>query len=425
MLHRFLRVRGSSERLTANPVREWFKQTFSDPQVLLLTIILIVVVAAIMFVANMVAPVIAALVIAFLLDGLVGRLKRIGIGHLIAINVVFVGFVLASLLFVLGLMPVLIRQIGEFIRQAPIMMGEFQDLLMQLPEQYPEFITQEQVRGFMSDLGRAVVDAARVLPSFAGTSVVTLLTAVVYIILVLLLVFFMIKDKQRITEWVSSFLPRDRDLTTDVWRQVNRQIGNYVRGKFWEILIVGGVTYIVFASLGVNFSALLAVITGLSVLIPYVGAAAVTLPVAVVGFVAMGHQHGVALPPDCLRCHPGLGWQPPGADPVQRGRRSAPHCHHCRDPCLWWVVGVLGRVLCHPTGNRRAGSPACLAARIGLAQANLAKNNRRSLSSWCQNQLRWAGGSAKLCFAKTKLFCRAFVLGDGPTPAQRRRVTGA
>ncbi len=269
-------------------IRDWFKQTFSDPQVLLLTILLLAMVAAIMFVASMVAPVIAALVIAFLLDGVVERLKRLGVGHLIAVNLVFAGFILISLLFILGLMPILFRQVGEFVRQAPVMSMEFQALLMQLPEKYPDFVTEEQVHGFISDLGRAIVGGARMLPSFAGTSVVTVLTAIVYIILVLLLVFFMIKDKRKIIDWVGTFLPRDRELTTDVWRQANRQIGNYVRGKFWEILIVGIVTYVVFAALGVNFSALLAVITGLSVLIPYVGAAAVTLPVAVVGFVQWG-----------------------------------------------------------------------------------------------------------------------------------------
>jgi len=270
------------------PIRDWFKQTFSDPQVLLLTIILLVMVALIMFVANMIAPVIAALVIAFLLDGLVERLRRLGVGRLIAVNLVFVCFILVSLLFMLGLLPVLFRQIGEFIRQTPAMTAEFQALLMRLPEKYPDFVTEAQVHSFMADLGRAMVGGARLLPSFAGTSVVTLLTAIVYVILVLLLVFFMIKDKQKIINWVGNFLPRDRDLTTDVWRQVNRQIGKYVRGKFWEILIVGIVTYAVFSALGVNFSALLAVITGLSVLIPYVGAAAVTLPVAVVGFVQWG-----------------------------------------------------------------------------------------------------------------------------------------
>jgi putative permease len=270
------------------PIRDWFKQTFSDPQVLLLTVILLIMVAAIMLVANMVAPVIAALVIAFLLDGVVIKLKRLGLGHLVAVNLVFAGFFLVSLLFLLGLMPVLFRQVSEFVQQAPAMSAGFQDLLLKLPEKFPDLFTVEQIHGLMADMGRAIVGGARLLPSLAGTSLVTFLTAIVYIILVLLLVFFMIKDKEKIIGWINGFLPRDRELTTDVWRQVNRQIGNYVRGKFWEILIVGIVTYVVFAALGVNFSALLAVITGLSVLIPYVGAAAVTVPVALVGFVQWG-----------------------------------------------------------------------------------------------------------------------------------------
>ena len=61
-----------------------------------------------------------------------------------------------------------------------------------------------------------------------------------------------------------------------------------MRGKFWEIVIVGVVTWVVFALLGVDFAILLAVITGFSVLIPYVGAAAVTVPVALIGFVQWG-----------------------------------------------------------------------------------------------------------------------------------------
>ena len=58
--------------------------------------------------------------------------------------------------------------------------------------------------------------------------------------------------------------------------------------KVWEILIVGAVSYVVFALLGLDFAILLAVITGISVLIPYVGAAAVTVPVAAVAFLQYG-----------------------------------------------------------------------------------------------------------------------------------------
>ena len=270
------------------PIRDWFRHTFSDPQVLLLTLLLVIAVIAIVFVAHMVAPVIAALVIAFLLDSLVERLKLRGVRHIVAVIGVYIAFVVAALVFLGGLLPLLTRQTIEFAHQIPQMIATLRDELLTLPERYPDFVTADHVHGVMGDLGRSITGLVHSLPSMAGSSVVNLLTAIVYMILVLLLVFFMIKDKTKILNWLASFLPRERGLTTSVWHEVNDQVGNYVRGKFWEIVIVGVVTWVVFALLGVEFAILLAVITGLSVLIPYVGAAAVTVPVALIGFVQWG-----------------------------------------------------------------------------------------------------------------------------------------
>ncbi len=270
------------------PLRDWFHQTFSDPQVLILTGVLLVALIGIIFVAEMVAPVIAAIVFAFLLDGLVVRLERLRVRKIIAILVVFIGFILMTMLFLLGLLPILFRQVGQFVAQVPVMTQELQGHLLELPQQYPDLVSEAQVRGFMAEIGGSALYLFSSLPSLAGASVVTLMTSVVYIILVLLLVFFMMKDKDKIANWVIGFLPRERDLTTTVWSEVNLQVANYVRGKFWEILIVGVVTYVVFTILGVDFAILLAVMTGLSVLIPFVGAAVVTVPVAVVAFVQWG-----------------------------------------------------------------------------------------------------------------------------------------
>ncbi|WP_257981445.1 AI-2E family transporter, partial [Aeromonas salmonicida] len=84
------------------------------------------------------------------------------------------------------------------------------------------------------------------------------------------------------------FLPRNRTLVNRVWVEMNDQIINYIRGKVIEILIVGVATYIPFALMGLRYSALLAVAVGFSVLIPYIGAAAVTVPVAMVALFQWG-----------------------------------------------------------------------------------------------------------------------------------------
>jgi putative permease len=84
--------------------------------------------------------------------------------------------------------------------------------------------------------------------------------------------------------WARGFLPRDRGILVRVWREMDHQIGNYVRGKFIEILIVGSATYIFFVSLGLSYAALLAVLVGISVIVPFVGAVVVTVPVAFAGY---------------------------------------------------------------------------------------------------------------------------------------------
>ena len=103
-----------------------------------------------------------------------------------------------------------------------------------------------------------------------------------------MLVFFFLIDKERIKAWFSAYLPEQRTLVTRVWIEMDVQIGRYVRGKVMEIVIVAGVSAVTFTTMGLQYALLLGVLVGISVLIPYIGAAVVTLPVAMVGFFQWG-----------------------------------------------------------------------------------------------------------------------------------------
>ena len=65
-------------------------------------------------------------------------------------------------------------------------------------------------------------------------------------------------------------------------------MGNYVGGKFLEILVVWAATYLAFATMGLQFAVLLALMVGLSVIVPYIGAVVVTVPVVLVAFFQWG-----------------------------------------------------------------------------------------------------------------------------------------
>lgn len=271
-----------------NRIAAWFRRHLSDPQVVLLVVVIALATAAVYFAGAMLTPVIAAAVIAYLLQGIVGRLKRLGLPHLAAVLITFALFLALLAFLILGLAPLLVGQLKQLVQQVPAMLNEAQRALIELQAEYPTVISEQQLRDVVARIGSEVVGFSTGLVSYSVASLVGVLTIVVYLILVPFLVFFLIRDKQQILDWFSGFLPRERQLTTQVWQEVDAQIGNYVRGKVWEIFLVGGVSFGVFRIIGIDYALLLASLTGLSVVIPYIGAAVVTLPVAIVAFFQWG-----------------------------------------------------------------------------------------------------------------------------------------
>jgi putative permease len=279
------------------PIADWFRRHLSDPQVTILVVVLLVGILAIMFIGQMLAPVIAAIVIAYLLEAPVRLLERLGLPRLAAVSVVFVAFMAAFLFLLLGLVPLLSRQIAQLVAQLPAMVGQAQEILLRLPEEYPAFFTEEQVNEFAAALRAQLAAVGQWLLSLTVAWVVNVIYLGVLLVLVPLMVFFFLKDKDRILGWFAGFLPADATLVMRVGTEVNLQIGNYVRGKFYEIVIVGAVTYLVFSAIELQFAALLAVLTGLSVIIPFIGAAVVAVPVTLIAYFqwGLGSEFAVAV----------------------------------------------------------------------------------------------------------------------------------
>lgn len=269
-------------------LRRWFHRYFSDPQVVILAVVLAIGFVVVATMGQMLAPVLAALVLAYLLDGIVGALQQRGVPRLGAVSLVFAIFLVFLFFAMLGLLPRLSYQMTQLVQQLPYILTKGQGAIMGLPERYPELVNQQQVNDLMNAIRSELGNLGQRVVSVSVASVVGVITLIVYLILVPVLVFFFLKDKERIIGWVIGYLPRDRALTTQVWREVNIQIGNYVRGKIWEILIVGVVSYITFALMGLQYAVLLATLVGLSVIIPYIGAAAVTVPIAAIAYFQWG-----------------------------------------------------------------------------------------------------------------------------------------
>ena len=265
-----------------------YRRYFHDPQASLLLILLAGGLIAILLVGKILAPALAAVVFAYLLDGTVLKLQRFNISRGVASTVVFLLFLAVLVYIVVGLLPLLSTQLAKLDEELPVMLNKVQAWLRDLPEKYPSLLSAEQLEALIQSAQQSLSGVGQKLLSSAFGAISVVLTGLVYLILVPIMVLFLLKDKDELCAWLRRLLPRERSLLNTVWEQMNQQIANYVRGKVWEIFVVATVTFMLFRGMGLNYATLLAVLVGFSVIVPYVGALVVTIPVAAVALFQWG-----------------------------------------------------------------------------------------------------------------------------------------
>lgn len=268
--------------------RRWLDRYFSDPQVVTLAIMLVGGGLVFLWVDNLIAPVLVAIVLAYLLEGLVAILERWGAPRFLAVMLVFSGFIIVGLVVIFVMLPVIIEQVRQLVTRMPDIILAGQKQLMQLPERYPSFITADQVKDIIGMIRERATAVGSNIVSGSLAQATTFFAIVIYLVMVPLMVFFFLKDKRLILDWVAGYFPEDMQLTNSVLSEVDGQIANYTRGKLLEVLIVGGVSFVTFTVLNLQFAPLLSLMVGLSVLVPFIGAAVVTAPVLIVAAFQFG-----------------------------------------------------------------------------------------------------------------------------------------
>jgi len=270
-------------------LENWYHRYFSNEEAVVLVLILSISFAIVYLLGQTLAPVFTALVFAYLMQGMVSLLVKQRMPEIMAVMVVFTFFMgcLVGLLAVV--LPLIWSQLLTLFNvQLPEILNQGQVLLQKLPEKYPGIVTTSETQALLVRFKQTATGLGETLLASSVSNLPNLMGLMIFLILVPVLVFFFLKDKRVLTQQVLQLLPKERGTLARVWEEMEHQIAKYVRGKVIEIFIVGVVTYLTLLFLGVNYAELLGALVGLSVVIPYIGAAVVTLPVALVGYFQFG-----------------------------------------------------------------------------------------------------------------------------------------
>ncbi len=266
----------------------WYRRKFSDPNALMLLLLIVFSTLILYLFGGILMPVLVAIVIAYLLDVPVTKMENMGVRRSLATSFTIVIFFVITFILAIALIPIISKQSVNLVKEIPLIWISAQQWLDDLPNRYPSLVGVDYINAALAGMNEHIVTLGEQVLTASFSSIGNIAVIIVYIILVPLMVFFMLNDKQVFMLSISKILPKERRLISQVGEEMNTQIANYIRGKVIEIIIVGGVSSIAFTFLELRFAVLLGVLVGFSVLIPYIGAAVVTIPVAVVGLFQFG-----------------------------------------------------------------------------------------------------------------------------------------
>ena len=269
-------------------LKGWVDKHLSDEEAILVAAIVGIFFVVILTMGSILAPLLTGIVLAFIMQGIIKFLLRYQVPNGAAVAVTFLVFLGGFVGFLFFIIPKVWRQMRALFQEFPNMIAKTQALMDKLPNSYPSIVSQQQVHAWVDLLNSEAGDIGQWILSFSLSQLPVLVTVVVYMMLVPILVFFLLKDKDQLLGWCLSMLPKKRPLMDQIGEEMNRQMENYIRGKFVEFLIVGGVSYVFFALYGLNYAALLALLVGLSVIVPYLGLIAVTIPVIIIAYMQYG-----------------------------------------------------------------------------------------------------------------------------------------
>ena len=269
-------------------INNLFRKIFSSEETLVFALLLTGAFLTLFFFGNILTPFLVSIIFAYLLVGMQKRLEEYGLNSTLALILTYSFFLLLGVALMVWLVPLVYQQLQSLILEIPKWVNSFMIFVQNIPEKYPDLISSDQIATFLQSLSGQVTAISEDFLKASIAGIQNTVTIAINLVLLPILVFFFLFDRESIISGFLSILPNKRAMLQNVWIEMDDQLSNYARGKAIEIVIVGLVAAVIFMYFDLQYVALLSVLVGFSVLIPFLGAFIVTLPVAVLGLLQFG-----------------------------------------------------------------------------------------------------------------------------------------
>ena len=298
--------------------KNWYRRHFSVPGAPEFACVLISIFIIIYFFMWLVGPLVVALCLAYCLDGAVCFFMRhLHVGRRLSASIVMCLFIGAALLALILVVPQIINQgisfyniilsMGADVSQAIsaeaahsdefvmsvkdidlLITQHIMDFVSTLPDPIPSMVAENTVLSALTSIRSQLMKATAVLMrTQLVPSVFNAFSWLIYLIIVPIFTFLMLANKYALQKRVLTYiLPNRQNIIKEFWPSINSQIAGYIRGKIVHIIVIAIANTLAFKMLGVG--------VGLSVVVPYVGAVLIGVPVILVALLQFGFSMTLA-----------------------------------------------------------------------------------------------------------------------------------
>ena len=223
------------------------------------------------YTARVLAPVLAALGIAYMLDPVLERLVRAGTSRAVGAAVLLISVLGLIILGITAAVPAVAHQISDFAHDLPRLMTNLdlwlrEHFKVELPHDWKQYLTTENLQ---HTLGTGIVQE---VATAALGGVFAVLAVMSELLLVPVFAFYFLVDWPNLVRRIDHMIPpRKRRGVREMLREIDRVVAGWVRGQGIVTAILAVLYAIGFTAVGMPLSVPIGLLVGALTVIPFVG----------------------------------------------------------------------------------------------------------------------------------------------------------
>jgi predicted PurR-regulated permease PerM len=225
-------------------------------------------------------PFLLAALLAYMLKPAVQQLEKKGLKRPAAILLMYLLVLGVSLPVVFFVLPRLLTELNDFMKQLPLFTVEIEGLFQGFYERYNQVKIPASMRQLIDEAIVNISAAFHEGAKHAAQFLLDLVAGIASFLLAPILAYYLLRDSEHIGRSASRLLPLElKEDVLGLWVQLDRVLTNFIHGNLLLSLLVGFMTGIGLFLIGSEYAVILAVIVGLADLIPYFGPLIGAIPV--------------------------------------------------------------------------------------------------------------------------------------------------